>query len=353
MATNDTGQLVVAPTLQAAPEGTVAVPRAPKRRVWTRAWQWFWRSQAMAAARQQRPSGARAELVRRARVASEMARRILASPEPFPGSVQAPVADLFRQSIHWSLRALAADSSAPPAQQPGASRWDVIHPTLQLKAAPSPEAFAEVKRAVDSFAFEDLAALLPEEQGRLVTHLGLCASAFLEEAQISDRLAEALWTQRFLRVGLMVALLLVVAGAIAFGRDSSERAHDLAHGKAWKLSSSYGVNGCTSPAQDCVESPDYFFHTQEEKEPWVEIDLGSKQRFSAVRAINRKDCCTDRGVPLVVEVSSDDVHWKEVARREPVFTSWLATFSPIDARYVRLHVAAKGILHLSAVRVMP
>ena len=107
-----------------------------------------------------------------------------------------------------------------------------------------------------------------------------------------------------------------------------------------------------SPAQQCEESPDYFMHTQDEHDPWLEFDLGSAQRVSAVRVDNRTDCCSERTAPLVVEVSTDHQKWRAVARRDAVFSSWLGTFSPTDARWVRLRLDKQAPLHLTGVRIL-
>ena len=53
---------------------------------------------------------------------------------------------------------------------------------------------------------------------------------------------------------------------------------------------------------------------------------------------NRADCCQERAVPLIAEISMDRVHWKEVGRQTKEFTTWKAKFPRTDARYVRLRV---------------
>lgn len=94
-----------------------------------------------------------------------------------------------------------------------------------------------------------------------------------------------------------------------------------------------------------------FFQTQEEKEPWLEIDLGREVPFDEVEVTNRSDCCPDRAVPLVVEVSRDGVHFKEVSRRMDTFSVWHSRFARQTARYVRLRVLRRTIFHLDQVAV--
>jgi hypothetical protein len=110
--------------------------------------------------------------------------------------------------------------------------------------------------------------------------------------------------------------------------------------------------GCPSPAQDCTESPFYFIHTQDDDKPWLEIDLGSKQRIVGAIIKNREDCCADRAVPLVLAVSNDHRTWKEVARRKDVFGTWSPTFAPVSARWVRVQVQRRSSLHLSRVSIL-
>jgi hypothetical protein len=118
---------------------------------------------------------------------------------------------------------------------------------------------------------------------------------------------------------------------------------DLALGKPRRTSS---VTTGWSP-----QARDYQFHTQEEDSPWVEIDLQKPTQFSVVDIINRKDCCQDRAVPTVIEVSRDQQRWKEVSRRTETYSTWRAKFAPVTARYVRVRVARHSFLHLAGVAV--
>jgi hypothetical protein len=64
---------------------------------------------------------------------------------------------------------------------------------------------------------------------------------------------------------------------------------------------------------------------------------------------NRTDCCSDRTVPLVAEISDDRATWKEIGRRDAEFTTWVLTFPPDRARYLRLRIARKSTFHLKEV----
>jgi len=68
---------------------------------------------------------------------------------------------------------------------------------------------------------------------------------------------------------------------------------------------------------------------------------------------NRLDCCRERAIPLVVEVSTDQKEWRQVAVRHQLFDTWRADFPRVETRWVRLSVPRKTFLHLSRVRLLP
>jgi hypothetical protein len=70
-----------------------------------------------------------------------------------------------------------------------------------------------------------------------------------------------------------------------------------------------------------------------------------------VDIINRRDCCEERTIPLIVEVSDNRAQWREVARRKETFTQWTAELPKTSARYVRLRVGKRTIFHLEGVSV--
>ena len=70
-----------------------------------------------------------------------------------------------------------------------------------------------------------------------------------------------------------------------------------------------------------------------------------------MRVDNRTDCCSERAVPLIVETSVDHLRWSEAARRIEDFTSWKTAFPARNARWVRLRVPRRTLLHLTGVRI--
>jgi hypothetical protein len=125
---------------------------------------------------------------------------------------------------------------------------------------------------------------------------------------------------------------------------------DLANGRPWKASSALMI--CDVKHATCGgKVTEIFFHTQEETSPWVSFDLGASKTVRRVDVRNRVDCCQERAVPLVVEVSEDEQQWTEVAARDETFSHWTARFVPIHARFVRLRVAKTTTLHLEGVAI--
>lgn len=151
--------------------------------------------------------------------------------------------------------------------------------------------------------------------------------------------------ERVRRVLLLVVSLVAITSIIVF--EALRYPH---YFYRYKVSSTNG----DFPAEGLLGETHEFglvFHTQQEKEPWVEIDLNDTRAISRVTIRHRTDCCTDRGLPLIVETAGDDKKWEEVARRDESFDKWTATFSTRPARYVRLRSTADTVLHFSEVVV--
>jgi hypothetical protein len=131
---------------------------------------------------------------------------------------------------------------------------------------------------------------------------------------------------------------------------SATHSADLAEGKPWRASSAFH-DFTASGTMSETRGQGIFFHTEEEENPWFEIDLGLPRLVRAVTIVNRSDCCRERAVPLVVSIGTDRSNMKEVGRRTSEFSVWSAPFVPQQARYVRIHVPRKSLLHLELVHV--
>lgn len=346
--------------------GTPQFTPLPKRRgnVFARVHEWFWRSRSMRALSEQSPAGSprASELLRRARLCLELADRALTPAEPLEnGSAEAIARELLRQSVYWSLRAeryvqSGAKEAVSEEHEPG-SRTDISRlwqtcDAERIAAVAGGEAAAralEVELARDSFAtFADLPL---ERQRNETIALRAFASALLGDVTGGRAELERMRKQRLVRSGGALAIVVAIVVAVNLGLRWHEHTRDLARGKPWRTSSWY--SGCGSPAQRCLESQWFFFHTQLEDSPWVEFDLQRVETFSSVRVVNRLDCCQDRAHPLVIEASRDQKTWTEVARRTQGITEWRAEFPTQSARWVRVRSLKKTMLHLKSVRILP
>jgi hypothetical protein len=228
-----------------------------------------------------------------------------------------------------------------------------IDPALILDAAGGAATLAELRKLFLEQDFVDFAGYTIEEQSRFAFVLRKFAERLLSFLEQPRQELALIKLQRWTRLGALSLLAAVSVAVGLFLADLREQTRDLARDKSYRLSSS-GVQGCPTPLQFCDESPGFFFHTNEETDPWIEIDLGAPRQFSAVRVVNRRDCCPERASPLLIEVSTDQKQFKKVAERSGPFGSWKATFDPVIARWVRVRLKGpQRILHLAGVRVLP
>jgi hypothetical protein len=293
-----------------------------------------------------------------ARLAAELAAQALEPAEAFlSGRAEGLACELYRESIYWSLRSLETKRLSPGQASPAAvvatpveleRLWATLDGSVREALDP---ALRERVKGYLLQSFVDFAELSREEQLRTARELGRVADALLAVTAVTRQQIDAVWLQRTLRVGALALVAAAVVGAVSLVKTWRYEAGDLAAGRAFRTSSSYGGSGCRSPAQTCSEGPDYFFHTAEEDKPWVEIDLGAPVLVSSIRIENRKDCCADRAVPLLIELGTDVNLLKQVARRDEAFKSWSSEFEPVTARYVRVRAARRTMLHLARVRV--
>ena len=182
--------------------------------------------------------------------------------------------------------------------------------------------------------------------------LGELAAALVARAHGPGDTIARYERQRAARVLLSLVIAIAIGCVATFGVQKLLQRPNVADGKPWRASSSWAE--CDTETQKCGSvSTRVFFHTQEDATPWLEIDLRAPTAFSSLTIKNRSDCCDDRAVPLVVEVSNDQQNWTEVARKKAVFSVWRPKFATQHARYVRVRVARKSWLHLEKVAVHP
>ena len=320
--------------------------------------EWLWGGRAMRRARETRPTPTSKQLFYRtqANLCIELGRSALEPLQPLEyGPAYSAACEQYREAIYWALRGRNSRGASDDAEtRPSAfdALWDATDRAWLLRAANDDSAALDgIAASVKNKSFVDFAELPPDAARELSGTLRRFAEALVDAVDPAQAEVERIWMRRMLRVGSLLAASIVAVVVAVFTLDSRENGRDVALGKAWEVSSRWG-GGCNSPEQRCEDSPYFFFHTAQENDPWLIIDLSAPTRISGVKVENRPDCCQDRAVPLVVEVSTDKLRWTEVAQRKSDFSSWKASFPAVEARYVKLHVPRVTNLHLKRVRVL-
>lgn len=303
--------------------------------------------EALGAARRQladEERGARPQL-QQARLLAEVIRRVAEPSQTLPaGDRAAIILTLTREAVFLTLEAARARTEAPAGSEPraefaaaadAASAWEATPPAVLSSAVTDASALPALKDLLTG-------PVRPGTPARAED--AAAARAFLERllwnADSARRQIERILVQRFVAVvGIVLIVALLVLGVRALTTGAN-----LAAGKPMRTSSSW--SGCASdPMCDGV----LLFHTNPENEPWVEFDLLAPTSIKRIELVNRADCCTDRTVPLVAEISLDHVHWTEVGRRVEEFAQWTLKFAPRTTRYVRLRIARASTFHLKDV----
>jgi hypothetical protein len=319
--------------------------------------EWFWRGATLAKRKQALPHfGERAtELVHRAHVSADIARIALMPAEPLEASAEPIASELYRQSAYWSACALSFGHAAKVSNGALPEVWSTLDDSFLQQGTTDAERLEHLRGCLRDGSFVYFADLPEVELRATCLELRKLAEVLLAKLDERTRVVKAVRWQRVWRLSLILVLLLSVAEGSMLLREARQEHSDFAHGKPWRASSTFEQErGCESPEQTCSENTGYFMHTREERNPWVEWDLGRPQRISLVRVENRHDCCFDRAVPMVVEISTDHRKWRQVARRNDEFSSsWEASFDTVPARWVRLRVLKKSFLHLARVSIFP
>ena len=110
-------------------------------------------------------------------------------------------------------------------------------------------------------------------------------------------------------------------------------------------------------ALDGVKNGSFGFHTEKERNPWWQIDLGSLAAIAEIRVFNRLDCCSERARTLQVLVSADNKTWQAAYRHDGSIFGGAdgkplkISLGNLSARYVRLQLAEENWFHLDEVEV--
>ena len=254
---------------------------------------------------------------------------------------------ILRDAAGWALAATESGSVDSLA-----AAWDRADATDLERAAGGAEQLARVRTAL----LDDHDAVARATRPATEIAADLTASRAFVGTLIDrlDRRVHAVArvrTERWVRIlGTLAAVFVLIFATNTF---LAARRPDLAPTARWVASSTEIAWGATGIGMNGPRGgADVFFHTRDQENPWIEFDLGRRVAISRVVLANRIDCCQDRAVPAIIEVSDNRRTWVEVARRDDTFNTWDKTFffRP-RARYVRLRVPRRTILHLARVEI--
>ena len=285
----------------------------------------------------------RLELEQQSMVLAEAGDRVLRPVSPLrSGPGEAAAALLYKQSIAVTLMALGSSVDQLAGDEPLRKHVSEALPDsisfellCQLLTAPSEAQSVEA----------DLRITSPQ-----ATALANTAHALLDLARAPELGLRRAWVRRLKRVGVAATLLAIFLGvAISAGRRLA-LGPDLAAGKQWQVSSAYRGFSLEAGQADGKKTK-IFFHTNRERSPWVEFDLGEPTLIRRVDIQNRRDCCRDRAFPLAIEGSLDRVTWQELGRRMEPFSEWMLEFQPTEVRYVRAKALKRTVLHFEGFEV--
>jgi hypothetical protein len=311
--------------------------------------EWLLLRRALAEARARLPEGGAEgrELLRRGTLALELADRTLdASPPLEAGEAPFLALELYRIASYFHLAASAR------GERPGDLRaaWDASPEELRLLAAGGAERLRAIAAIVLEGRLGDDAALPVGEQRRRAEEVRRFDHALARSLEDPDAAVSRIFVQRALRIALVLLATIALGVGAVLLRARLVVPVDLAEGRPVRTSS---VWSDFDPIAHTVlrGTVGVEFHTNEEDDPWAEIDLGAVQRIGSAAIKNRADCCIDRAIPLVMEVSTDQQKFTEVARRTDAFVTWQPEFSPVNARWIKLHVPRRTWLHLERVSI--
>ena len=267
-----------------------------------------------------------------ARLLAEVARRTAEPVDALPrGNSGVACLVLWREATYWALSAASPDSD-PPAEL--AELWDKADARLVSQAAGG-DAFVSAMRQV--LVDQTRQGALGTEPAA-VRRAGEFVGALIAALGAGERARIRRWMRRARRPALFVGVpLALVLGWLVWPRPN--------------LATNYRLSSSMRACTELFSCGNAFFHTQEEDSPWIEYDLGEPRVLHRIEVANRSDCCGERTLPLIVELSLDQNNWQEVARITETFNVWKRSLDKPTARYVRLRVGRRSTLHLARVEI--
>ncbi|HEY5958058.1 MAG TPA: discoidin domain-containing protein [Polyangiaceae bacterium] len=253
---------------------------------------------------------------------------------------------LYRAAASFAMRSHLVRADAPSA------RYDSIW--KQFRASPSGIRVlaalrkSELENVVDQLGSvndADIIALKPRQVRRAIRALAKFMALAMAPLEKESKVARRVLLQRWLRLGLLAAVPLIVVIAKAYQRPN------LALHK--KVTAEVLDTKITPIPGALVDGnrKKLGVHLTNAPMPYLTIDLGKVQRVTRVVVYNRSDCCKEQAVPLGVELSPDLSRFLLVGHQKAPFVRWQVDFPTSDARYIRITLGKPGTLQLAEVEV--
>ena len=201
-------------------------------------------------------------------------------------------------------------------------------------------------------------AKIPDDPATLLAALGTALAPF-EDPRRAEALLRALARRR-----MRVCLEAIQFGRVAPNIGRGPAFDNIALGRpAWQSSVSPRARhrDLRLDAEGGVDGDrdvEFGFHTAQEDGPWWAVDLGGVHALAGVRLFNRR-MHPGRLRGFEIEGSADFLHWEswfvhdegapEILRDDPIV---LALHPPREARYLRVKLRRKGVLHLVEVEAI-
>jgi cytochrome c553 len=111
---------------------------------------------------------------------------------------------------------------------------------------------------------------------------------------------------------------------------------------------------------DGMKNGKWGFHTENEPNPWWQVDLGKPAALERIVLYNRCDQCAGRNARILVLASDDAKHWKQLYQHDGTVFYGHSDQKPLSvrlegatARFVRLQLPGTSYFHLDEVEIYP
>lgn len=245
---------------------------------------------------------------------------------------------LYAEAAYWALRA-----RSPSALRAGDGGLRALVDRVGdgvIDEGVGPGSASDIRDAL-LLSHDRMAALDAEGWSAVLERAASAEKRILEAAQAPDQAIRAVRAQRALRIVGLPGLFLLLVFYLASPRD-------LAQGKPWRASSA--TAGMSTSGVLESTGAGFFFHTNNEPNPSVTVDIGLHDIHKVV-VTNRRDCCQERAIPLVIETMAPGGTWRTVAERDEPFSEWAATFPRVSANQVRVRAMRTTLFHLADIKV--